>query len=167
MKVQVLAQLKSCPTEDNPGAAGLEADLLCRLMKENPVLKRIEVSCRPRLAGSITLKRYGAGEVSSAPSWCSLLAVGQSCVCVTRATRACGGVSSGDQHDDVLCLEKQAGRYRGGGLRRQPVYHPRGPPRARCSGDDHMYIVNQRREIGYIVHHGPTVSVIGTLRTKP
>lgn len=60
---QVLAQLKRCPAEDTSGAAGLEADLLCRLLKENPVLKRIEVSCRPRLAGSVSLKRYGAGEV--------------------------------------------------------------------------------------------------------
>lgn len=60
---QVLAQLKRFPADDNPGAAGLEVDMLCRLLKENPVLKRIEVSCRPRLTGSITLKRYGAGEV--------------------------------------------------------------------------------------------------------
>ncbi len=39
--------------------------MLCRLLKENPVLnKRVETSCCPRLAGSIALKRYGAGEVS-------------------------------------------------------------------------------------------------------
>lgn len=62
-RLQVLAQLKRYPGEGSPRAAGLEADLLCRLLKENPALKRLEVSCRPRLAGSIVLKRYGAGEV--------------------------------------------------------------------------------------------------------
>ena len=63
--VQVLAQLKRYPAEDTPGAASIEADMICRLLKENPVLKRIEVSCLPRLAGSIILKRYGAGEVGT------------------------------------------------------------------------------------------------------
>lgn len=62
---QVLAQVKRFPSEGNPGAACLEADMLCRLLRENPVLRRVQVSCRPRLTGSVDLKRYGAGEVRS------------------------------------------------------------------------------------------------------
>lgn len=67
---QVLAQLKRFPAEDTRGAASIEVDMLCRLLKENPVLKRIEKSCLPRLAGSITLKRYGAGEVCTQICMC-------------------------------------------------------------------------------------------------
>lgn len=59
---QVLAQLKKYP-RDYPGVGGLESDILCRLLKENPVLKHISTSCLPRLTGSIALKRYDAGEV--------------------------------------------------------------------------------------------------------
>lgn len=62
--LQVLAQLKRCPSDDVvPGVAGLEAEMLCRLLKENPVLKRINGPCFPRLTGSIALKRYKPGEV--------------------------------------------------------------------------------------------------------
>ncbi|CAM9781014.1 unnamed protein product, partial [Ectocarpus sp. 4 AP-2014] len=61
---EVLAQLKRCPSDDVvPGVAGLEAEVLCRLLKENPVLKRINGPCFPRLTGSIGLKRYKPGEV--------------------------------------------------------------------------------------------------------
>ncbi|CBN77023.1 hypothetical protein Esi_0026_0048 [Ectocarpus siliculosus] len=61
---EVLAQLKRFPSDDVvPGVAGLEAEMLCRLLKENPVLKRINGPCFPRLIGSIALKRYKPGEV--------------------------------------------------------------------------------------------------------
>ncbi|CAM9307157.1 unnamed protein product, partial [Hapterophycus canaliculatus] len=59
---EVLAQLKQNP-KDYGGVGGLESDILCRLLKENPVLKRISTSCLPRLTGSIALKRYDPGEV--------------------------------------------------------------------------------------------------------
>ncbi|CAM9216898.1 unnamed protein product [Ectocarpus sp. 13 AM-2016] len=61
---EVLAQLKRCPSDNVvPGVAGLEAEMLCRLLKENPVLKRINAPCFPRLTGSIALTRYKPGEV--------------------------------------------------------------------------------------------------------
>ncbi|CAM9375137.1 unnamed protein product [Ectocarpus sp. 12 AP-2014] len=61
---EVLAQLKRCPSDNVvPGVAGLEAEMLCRLLKENPVLKRINGPCFPRLTGSIALTRYKPGEV--------------------------------------------------------------------------------------------------------
>ncbi|CAM9569155.1 unnamed protein product [Pylaiella littoralis] len=61
---EVLAQLKRCPMGDQTGVGGVEADMLCRLLKENPVLKkRISISCRPRIAGNFALRRYKAGEI--------------------------------------------------------------------------------------------------------
>lgn len=49
--------------DSQAGVGGLDSDLLLSLLGANRVLKKLKTTCRLRLSGAISLKRYSAGEV--------------------------------------------------------------------------------------------------------